>query len=396
MGLITSQPFRLCCMSSNSKQTHISIDYKSNNIIKLQSHIRGHIFRSNHPLPSLKPNNPNLIQSSRLTNSNSFRKKIREISPTYSTESYDTNEVIIKLKKLLPEFKLNEKEEFILTTKNQEYRTVGLLYSDNSIYKGTININNKQREGYGTFYFKDGSIYIGFFKEDKIQGRGQLFNVNGFVYEGDFIDSKANGYGKLYDLNGLVYKGSWVNDKRNGIGQEINPDGSKYEGAFIDGRKEGKGKCTFKDGTTYEGDFVNDQIKGEGIKQSRDGRIYIGQWVNNKMDGYGIYVWPDKKKYSGHYCQDIKEGFGIFEWTSYKRFIGFWKEGFQHGFGVIEHDGNIFEYGEYFKGKLVRIFDDDENITFVNVEIEKAKNDEKYLEFIGKMDSYEDLIKSNK
>ena len=50
------------------------------------------------------------------------------------------------------------------------------------------------REGYGKLYLKDGSIYEGFFKDNKMDGRGRLYNIEGFIYEGEFYNCLASGF----------------------------------------------------------------------------------------------------------------------------------------------------------------------------------------------------------
>jgi hypothetical protein len=40
------------------------------------------------------------------------------------------------------------------------------------------------REGKGKQIFKDGSIYEGWFKQDKAEGRGRLIHADGDIYEG--------------------------------------------------------------------------------------------------------------------------------------------------------------------------------------------------------------------
>ena len=147
---------------------------------------------------------------------------------------------ILKLKNLLPKFELDEKEAYLLNTATQ-LKTMGLLYPGNTIYKGTVN-SKFQREGFGKLFLSDGSIYEGFFKENKMEGRGRLLNIEGFIYEGEFKNNLACGYGKYVGLDGTIYKGTWVNNKQNGIGDVTYSDNSHYIGNFIDGFKNGKGK----------------------------------------------------------------------------------------------------------------------------------------------------------
>ena len=330
------------------------------------------------------------ISSDNNSISNSFltdlSKQVKEIPITYSTEVQESNPKILQLKNLLPKFELNEKEKYILNISNT-LKTIGLQYPGNSIYKGTIN-SKYQRDGYGKLFLPDGSIYEGFFKENKMEGRGRLLNIDGFVYDGEFKNCLANGYGKYIGLDGTIYKGSWINDKQNGIGEESYNDLSHYIGNFKDGKKNGKGKFFFPKGNLYEGNFINNEIKGEGIYKWKDGRVYMGNWLDNHMNGYGIFCWPDKKKYYGNYLYNNKHGFGIFYWSDGHKFEGFWKNGKQHGFGIVTQDNNTL-YGEWYEGKHVKNITNKEDIENINRMINEKKKEKEYIEFLGNIERFE-------
>ena len=397
MGLMVTNGYS-CCKTTNIKSKEFNLtDNSESNIIKLQACIRGFIVRkSYHNLLRFNSNtytNANIINASK-NDSSLYTVKSKtsnnpcEISLTYNTHIYESNEIIKKLKKLLPKFTLSEKEQYQLSISN--LKTIGLLYPDNSIYKGTID-SKMQREGFGKLFLSDGSIYLGLFKEDRIEGRGRMMNIEGFVYEGDFLNAQAHGFGKYINLNGTSYQGLWENDKQNGYGKETYPDGSKYEGTFVNGKKHGKGKIFFPQGTVFEGNFDNNEIKGEGIYKWKDGRIYIGHWEYNKMNGYGIFVWPDNKRYYGEYCQSYKEGFGIFYWDKDKRYEGFWENGSQNGYGCLITNSNL-EYGEWIDGQLIHTFDDEGQIVYIQNKIEEIKATKEYQTFQSKLSKYEEEI----
>ena len=54
----------------------------------------------------------------------------------------------------------------------------------------------EQKYGKGIQVWKDGSIYEGFWKNDKANGKGRLVHANGDIYEGDWVNHKSHGYGK--------------------------------------------------------------------------------------------------------------------------------------------------------------------------------------------------------
>ena len=352
-----------------SKDVLLSPEFSITNIKKvilIQSKLRGFLLRKN------------LL----------YYKQIKEVSIDYNTGQIEKNPIIVRLNNLLPKFELTEKEEYeINSTKN---KVIGLLYPNKSIYKGMIN-EKGQREGFGKYFLSNGSIYKGFFHNNKMEGRGRIMNINGFIYEGEFKNGQANGYGRYISLDGTSYKGTWLGDRQSGTGNEIYPDGSFYNGNFKNGKKNGFGKLTFKDKNSYEGNFVNNEINGEGAYYWKDGRIYIGHWKNNKMNGYGIFIWPDKKKYYGNYINNLKEGFGIFFWNDGYKYEGFWKEGKQNGYGIISgNNGN--KYGFWNEGKLSKKISDEKTIKYIVDKIEETKKEKEYNNFLSNINKYEKQI----
>ena len=371
MGSLPCNVKFFCCSKkgetdSLTKEISLDTSNQSKQAILIQSIFRGYSIRKN------------------LFNSN----QIKEVSIDYSTEQFENNSMITKLNHLLPKFELTDKEEYEIN--NTSNKIMAILYPNKSVYKGMIN-SKGQREGFGKYYMADGSIYKGFFKNNKMEGRGRIVNINGFIYEGEFKNGRSNGYGKFFALDGTCYKGTWLNDRQNGIGNEIYPDGSCYNGNFKDGKKNGSGKLIFKNKNIFEGNFVDNYINGEGAFYWKDGRIYIGKWYNNKMNGYGIFIWPDKKKYYGNYINNAKEGYGIFFWNDGHKYEGFWKEGKQNGYGIISGNEST-KYGFWSDGKLKNKVEDMETIDFIIKKIDETKQQNEYLEFKLNMQKYEKLI----
>lgn len=61
-------------------------------------------------------------------------------------------------------------------------------------------------------------------------GRGILVRKNGSMYEGWFKDNKFHGYGRVISEIGDVYEGELQYGKENGKGTFVWADGSKYVG----------------------------------------------------------------------------------------------------------------------------------------------------------------------
>ena len=56
------------------------------------------------------------------------------------------------------------------------------------------------RHGKGKFYYQDGGLYDGEWKENKMCGKGKLFYQSGKIaYEGDWDNDTFTGYGILYN-----------------------------------------------------------------------------------------------------------------------------------------------------------------------------------------------------
>ena len=219
MGAITMNDCIIYCNNKKNKTENKDIYLesqaslgKTNKIILIQSIIRGYLLRKE------------LL---------SF-KQVKEISIDYNTDQFEKSPMIQKLNNLLPKFELTDKEEYEVNNSNN--KIIAILYPNKSIYKGMIN-EKGQREGFGKYFLPDGSIYKGFFHNNKMEGRGRIININGFVYEGEFKNGKSHGYGKYIALDGTTYKGTWLKDRQSGTGNELYPDGSIYNGNYKNGKK---------------------------------------------------------------------------------------------------------------------------------------------------------------
>lgn len=71
----------------------------------------------------------------------------------------------------------------------------------------------ERRDGRGYQIWADGSLYEGYWKNDKANGRGRLIHADGDVYEGEWKDDKAHGFGRYMHTDGAQYEGYWKEDK---------------------------------------------------------------------------------------------------------------------------------------------------------------------------------------
>jgi len=108
-------------------------------------------------------------------------------------------------------------------------------------------ISGNCNTGKGTFQFKDGSIYVG-----------------------EFVNNHMEGFGKLTDSRGNVYTGYFKNDKYDGIGKFERTDGTKYIGEFKEGKRNGLGtqwySATYKEKGKWENDRFIEEANFEDFK----------------------------------------------------------------------------------------------------------------------------------
>lgn len=69
-------------------------------------------------------------------------------------------------------------------------------------------------------YKSDGSLYIGYFRKGKAEGRGVLIFANGSFYQGDFSNNKANSYQGYYESPECKYTGGFKDNAFSGQGKE--------------------------------------------------------------------------------------------------------------------------------------------------------------------------------
>jgi hypothetical protein len=90
------------------------------------------------------------------------------------------------------------------------------------------------------------------------QGQGNLCSFNGKVIcSGSWRDGMRNGFGSYFYPDGSEYRGEWINNMKSGQGTYY-CKGYKYEGQWLQNMKHGKGKLEFKEGITLNGLWQND------------------------------------------------------------------------------------------------------------------------------------------
>jgi hypothetical protein len=79
-------------------------------------------------------------------------------------------------------------------------------------YEGQWIVGTQIRCGKGIQVWPDGSLYEGWWLDNKTNGKGRIIHADGDVHEGMWLDDKAHGYGIYYHSDGAVYQGQWHED----------------------------------------------------------------------------------------------------------------------------------------------------------------------------------------
>jgi hypothetical protein len=106
-------------------------------------------------------------------------------------------------------------------------------------------------------------LYIGEMKDDRtIEGRGVLVFEDGEIFMGNWKNNKLNEFGRAYYTNGDSYEGYYLNNSRHGQGCYYYQNGNREEAYFKHGKLDGevtlhtfegkKRKEIWKDGVKLE------------------------------------------------------------------------------------------------------------------------------------------------
>ncbi len=214
-------------------------------------------------------------------------------------------------------------------------KATGEFYYDEKRFENTYGVkymcaSGNCLNGYGSYLYESGAMYIGHFKEGDLMGYGIYIYEDGEKYIGNFKYGDYDGEGASIKTDGSKYIGEFKYGEFNGFGRFYFSNGKKYFGNFIDGSKSGFGVYIFTNGQKYTGNFEGDMFNGKGTMLFSGGGKYTGDFVNNKREGFGEYSTPNGTKYSG----------------------GF-KNGFYHGKGTLTLSDNTVKSGNFVNGEFV-------------------------------------------
>ena len=116
-------------------------------------------------------------------------------------------------------------------------------------------------------------------------GRGTIFYFNNdkfhrVNYTGQWVDGTRQGNGSTYFKDGSVYRGEYREGVEEGEGTILYPNGNILEGEFVDGKIHGHAVFKYPNGDQREGVFSENVLDGQVIYTRANGRIVIGNMHN--------------------------------------------------------------------------------------------------------------------
>lgn len=169
-------------------------------------------------------------------------------------------------------------------------------WNDGSIYIG--HWNNDTMDGYGFYSAKDNpdlNHYFGYFKNGNFEGKGASDKVSKFergIYKNGSLITAMNFY------DNKIQQGCTAGDCQNGFGRFIFNNGDNFTGFFVNGVQT-SGTYVFSAGGSYSGEFnVSGQFHGQGFFLDTSKTMYYGNWHNGSLNGLGLKFEETTNTYS--------------------------------------------------------------------------------------------------
>ena len=260
---------------------------------------------------------------------------------------------------------------------------IEIEYINGDIYKG--NLKEGKKNGFGIYTYKLLNIvYEGYFENDFKNGKGKITffnkrinrrnidsnNINYELYEGDFLNDKIEGNGIYYYDDGKIIEGIFKNNKPI-KGHVIYTNDKKYYGELDDdGNKNGKG-IYYKNENDYKIfneniDKINEDIF-ELFKLNIQDFIYYGEFNNNKKNGNGILYMKNMFKnydkyviYKGNFINGLKNNNGTLYFYDKSYLIAKWRNN-----EINNNEDGIF-YLYYISRDFIKKLNTDEWISYIN------------------------------
>ena len=343
------------------------IEILSLHLNKLLSMIKGFLFRKKYEeyLKTQLMDNTNELyfefiiltknyKSTKLLN-NKNNEKLKNIFKTTWEDFYIKDPTII-IKERINKVK-NYANGLVFKYKNHNSDSSDInqcLKNAESCYKGSVDIINNKKNGYGELINIDGTQRIGTFYNDEFCGWNILVNKDGLIYIGLFINNNLNGKGLNYNpSNDNLYKGDFKNFNKDGYGEESCNE-YQYKGEYDNDKKKGQGEMIFRNKDIYKGGFADDKFNGKGkYIWNNNKKEYDGNFLDGKMHGNGILKWNNNMYYKGRFNNGIKEGKGEFGFINGDKFLFEFINGLPNDKGYLIDNNNKLSEVFYNKGKII-------------------------------------------
>lgn len=143
-------------------------------------------------------------------------------------------------------------------------------YTNGDKFEGFFDLNRDYKKG--TYYFKDGSKYVGELIDGLKHGKGIEY-IKDYVYDGTYDNDNKEG---IFDVTkgGMHVSATYHNNLLNGY-CKIEENGNVYEGNYVDDLEDGRWKIT-KNGKTFYVTFSH----GKVIDSPKDVKIDFKKFAN--------------------------------------------------------------------------------------------------------------------
>ena len=140
---------------------------------------------------------------------------------------------------------------------------------NSGLYEGTV----RGRRLFTSSAVPHGPGTIFYFNNDKFH------RVN---YTGQWVEGTRQGNGSSYFKDGSVYRGEYRDGVEAGEGTIRYPNGNVLEGEFIEGKIHGHAVFKYPNGDQREGFFSENVLDGQVIYTRANGQIVIELWKNGE------------------------------------------------------------------------------------------------------------------
>ncbi|KAG2786404.1 hypothetical protein Pcac1_g4460 [Phytophthora cactorum] len=205
--------------------------------------------------------------------------------------------------------------------------------------------------GKGRLEFKTGFTYVGDFVHGRMHGTGRIeWQTSGVVYEGEFTHNEITGRGTYWWPNGSSYVGDVKCGKRHGHGVFVTGDRGvvlRQDKGAEEQKEAGEEPEKVPKPLLFafrsqedqgEGGGSQDETKGEdGLVVAQSNARYDGEWENGLPHGYGELVFDAARniRYEGQFREGKREGRGHMHYADGSVYAGDWKADVKCGQGVM-------------------------------------------------------------